>query len=45
MLCKSIVFPVRGAATINPRFKFSIKDVRSLKNVGELMALIGKKAA
>jgi acyl carrier protein len=25
--------------------KFSIKDVRSLKNVGELMALIGKKAA
>ena len=25
--------------------KFSIKDVRSLKNVGELLALIRKKAA
>ena len=25
--------------------KFSIKDVRSLKNVGELLALIKKKAA
>ena len=25
--------------------KFSIKDVRSLKNVGELLTLIQKKAA